>query len=265
MRVIDCHVHLNDYQINKYSNLEDRLEKLQQYMDEYGVEISIILSSYIASNQRPSVQELLQQTRKYQNLRLVGGFSIDNHTEEDFQNYKRWLRENALIGIKIYCGYEPHFPSDQRYQKIYDLCVELKVPVMMHCGDTFSNNAKLKYAHPLNVDEVATDNPDLKIIICHLGNPWILDCQEVLYKNQNVYADISGLFFGPTTEYYEKKIIERIKELLSYTSSPHHLLFGTDWPISDVGTSFKLVDKLLLTDQDRNLLMYGNAIKFFNL
>jgi predicted TIM-barrel fold metal-dependent hydrolase len=115
------------------------------------------------------------------------------------------------------------------------------------------------------MDEVATDNPDLKIIICHLGNPWILDCQEVLYKNQNVYADISGLFFGPTTEYYEKKLIERIKELLSYTSSPHHLLFGTDWPISDVGTSFKLVDKLLLTDQDRNLLMHGNAIKFFNL
>jgi uncharacterized protein len=148
---------------------------------------------------------------------------------------------------------------------VYDICTELKVPVMIHCGDTFATNAKLKYAHPLNVDEVATDNPDLKIIICHLGNPWILDCQEVLYKNQNVYADISGLFFGPTTEYYEKKLIERIKELLSYTSSPHHLLFGTDWPISDVRTSFKLVDKLLLTDQDRNLLMYGNAIKFFNL
>jgi predicted TIM-barrel fold metal-dependent hydrolase len=53
---------------------------------------------------------------------------------------------------------------------------------MIHCGDTFATNAKLKYAYPLNVDEVATDNPDLKIIICHLGNPWILDCQEVLYK-----------------------------------------------------------------------------------
>jgi uncharacterized protein len=96
MKVIDCHVHLNNYQVNEYSKLEDRLEKLQLLMDDYSVEISIILSSYIASNQRPSVLELLQLTRKYQNLRLVGGFSIDNHTKEDFQNYKRWLRENEL-------------------------------------------------------------------------------------------------------------------------------------------------------------------------
>jgi uncharacterized protein len=265
MSVIDCHVHLNSYHDNQHSKLEDRLSNLEQYMQHYSIEVSIILSSYLVNNQRPSVAKLLQLTKKNRNLRLVGGFSIDNHTEEDVQDYERWLRENELIGIKIYCGYEPYFPSDQGYQKIYDLCTELNVPVMMHCGDTFARSGKLKYAHPLNVDEVAADNPDLKIIICHLGNPWILDTQEVLYKNRNVYADISGLFFGPANEYYEKKLIERIKELLSYTSTPHHLLFGTDWPISEVETTFKLVDKLLLTGEDRNLLMYGNASKLFNL
>ena len=52
---------------------------------------------------------------------------------------------------------------------------------------------KVRFAHPLNIDEIAVENPELTIIMCHLGNPWILDCQEILYKNQNVYADISGL------------------------------------------------------------------------
>jgi len=265
MSIIDCHVHLNHYQNKERSELETRLAELEQYMEHYRVKISIILTSYIANNQRPSVMELLPFTKKYENLRLVGGFSIDNHTEQDLENYDRWLRKNELVGIKIYCGYEPYFPSDQRYQRIYELCTELNVPVMMHCGDTFARKAKLKYAHPLNVDEVAAENPDLKIIICHLGNPWILDCQEVLYKNQNVYADISGLFLGPPNQYYERKLVEKIKELLSYTSSPHHLLFGTDWPISDAEASFRLVDNLSLTDEDRNLLMYGNASKLFDL
>ena len=68
----------------------------------------------------------------------------------------------------------------------------------------FQISAKLKYAHPLNVDEVAVDNPGVKIIICHLGNPWILDCQEILYKTKNVYADISGLFCGVPSNEYEK-------------------------------------------------------------
>ena len=64
---------------------------------------------------------------------------------------------------------------------------------MIHTGDTFSNNSKVRFAHPLSIDEIAVENPELTIIMCHLGNPWIPDCQEILYKNQNVYADISGL------------------------------------------------------------------------
>jgi uncharacterized protein len=265
MTIIDCHVHLNSYHEAEPFKLEDKLKELQHYMDNYNVDSSIVLSSYLVTKHRPSVEKLLKSIEKYDNLELIGGYSIDNHTADDFQNYKRWLIQKKLIGIKIYCGYEPHFPSDRKYQKIYDLCVELKVPVMIHCGDTLARNAKLKYAHPLNVDEVAVDNPDLKIIMCHLGIPWLLDCQEVLYKNRNVYADISGLFFGPPVEYYEKCLVDRIKELLSYTPSPHHLVFGTDCPISDARLCFKLVDQLRLSNEDNNLLMHGNVQKLFDL
>jgi len=85
---------------------------------------------------------------------------------------------------------------------IYDLAMEFNVPVMIHTGDTFNPKGKLRFAHPLNVDDVAVDNPGLKLVICHSGNPWIRDCMEVVYKN--TFADISGLVLGDFKSKFKK-------------------------------------------------------------
>ena len=42
---------------------------------------------------------------------------------------------------------------------------------------------------PLLVDDVAVDNPDVKFVMAHFGNPWLIDAAEVIYKNDNVWAD----------------------------------------------------------------------------
>lgn len=54
----------------------------------------------------------------------------------------------------------------------------------------------MRQAHPLLVDDIAVDFPKVKFVLCHLGNPWFQDAAQVLYKNDNVYADISGLTLG---------------------------------------------------------------------
>jgi predicted TIM-barrel fold metal-dependent hydrolase len=168
-------------------------------MTTNNIDYSIILSSYKVNMDRPSTAQILDIIKKHDNLGVVAGLSIDNHTDEDYQNCRIWLKEGLLKGVKLYCGYEHYYPFDKRYQRVYDMCMEFEVPVMIHTGDTFSRKGKIRFSHPLNIDDVAVDNPDLKIVMCHLGNPYILDCQEILYKNKNVYADISGLVFGNFT------------------------------------------------------------------
>jgi predicted TIM-barrel fold metal-dependent hydrolase len=101
--------------------------------------------------------------------------------------------------------------------------------------------------------------------MCHLGNPWIIDCQEVLYKNKNVYADISGLFIGDFTASTEIYYITKIRELLKYVGIPHRLLYGTDWPICDMESYIKFVQKFDLDRQSFDLLMFSNSKKIFAL
>ena len=145
------------------------------------------------------------------------------------------------------------------------MCTVSDCPVMIHTGDAFSNKAKIKYAHPLNIDDVAVDNPDLKIVMCHIGNPWITDCQEVLYKNKNVYADISGLIIGNFTLSGERHYAGKINEMLNYVENPHRLLYGSDWPISNMKSYVNFVQKLELDKESYELLMFENSKRIFKL
>jgi len=263
--VIDCHVHLNQYEHVPKLPLEERLRALLDTMNKYGVDYSLILTSYDVNSDRPSTNKIIELTKKYDNFGVVAGFSIDNHSDDDLQNCRRWFKEGSIKAMKLYCGYEHYYPYDERYQQVYDLCVEFKAPVMIHTGDIFLKQGKLRFSHPLNIDDVAVDNPELKIVMCHLGNPWILDCQEVLYKNKNVYADISGLFFGDVRPESERCIAKMVTELLDYIGEPRHILYGTDWPISDMGLYHNFVQKIELSPQDRDLLMFKNAKVLFGI
>ena len=263
--IIDCHVHLNHYEGTKYLPLEERMQSLLNTMQAGNVDYSIILSSYAVNPDRPSTEQLIQVTKKHDNLGIVAGFSIDNHTDDDFANCKKWLKDGLIKGMKLYCGYEHYYPYDKKYQRVYDLCVEFGAPVMIHTGDTFSSRGKLRFSHPLNIDEVAVDNPDLKVIICHLGNPWIQDCEEVIYKNKNVYADISGLVLGDFTDYYEDFMVDKVAEFLNYAGEPRYLLYGSDWPISNMESYLNFVAKLELTPHSRDLLMFRNSKALFKI
>lgn len=264
--IIDCHTHLNQYaSLENIPLLEDRVKQLLVTMVSHNVDYAIVLSSYKVDKQRPSTKELIEATKKHDNLGIVAGFSIDSHTEEDLKNYKAWIKDGLVKGLKIYAGYEPYYPYDPRYQKAYDLCVEYDVPVMIHTGDTFSEKGKLKYSHPLHIDELAVDNPELKIVMCHLGNPWIEDCQEIVYKNDNVYADMSGLSVGKFDHFFEKIMVEKVAELINYAGEPRYLLYGTDWPISDMDSYLSFVAKLKLKTKYRKELMYNNSKRLFRI
>jgi len=271
--IIDCHVHLNNYDgLNKTENkalsLQERLDALLENMKNNNITYSILLSSYKVDENRPSTSQLIDIVKKnnyIDRIGVVAGFTIDNHTYEDLKNYRQWLKDDIIKGIKLYCGYEHYYPYDERYQVVYDMCIEFGCPIMIHTGDVFSQRAKVKYSHPLNIDDIAVDNPELKIVMCHIGNPWITDCQEILYKNKNVYADISGLIVGDFTLSGRTHYANKIKEILNYVDDPHRLLYGSDWPISNMKSYIDFVQKLEFDEKSFDLLMFKNAKSLFKI
>ena len=263
--IIDVHTHLNNYDEARTLPVAAALVELKESMAFSKVDHACVLTSYKVNEHRPSVRAVVEVTASDPSIHVVAGISYLDYKERDLREIADYLRSGAVKGLKLYPGYEPFYPHDKRCQVIYDLAMEFDVPVMIHSGDTFNPKGKVRFSHPLNIDDVAVDNPQLKIVICHIGNPWIRDCMEVVYKNKNVYADISGLVLGDFTSRFRKFMLEQVKEMVLYAGEPRYLLYGTDWPICRMRTYIPFVRGLGLSDEAEEMIMWKNAAALFKI
>jgi uncharacterized protein len=263
--IVDCHTHVNHYEDETVEALPGCLDKLQLTMRRNRVDVSLILTSYKVVPGRPSTRAVVEATRHLPNLHVIAGLSWTTFGQADVDELRALLDEGAIKGLKIYPGYEPFYPADRKLAPAYELAEAYDVPVMIHTGDTYARTAKVKYSHPINVDEVAVDFPRVKFLICHLGNPWFRDCMEVVYKNDNVYTDMSGLTLGGFTDRFEAFIGQQLKEMLLWGVEPAKVLYGTDWPLITMESYLQFVDELRLPARDKDLMLFENAATLFKL
>jgi predicted TIM-barrel fold metal-dependent hydrolase len=97
----------------------------------------------------------------------------------------------------------------------------------------------VEFARPYLLDEVAREFPDLKIVISHLGLPWIDETVTLLSKHKNVFADISGLLNYPWQAYNAL--------LCAYQAGvTGGLLFGSNFP---TGTAAECIEVIYSINQ----------------
>ena len=174
--------------------------------------------------------------------------------------------DSTIVGFKIYAGYYHYYVHDPIYAPVYNLAAEYGLTVAIHTGDTYSEQGLLEYSHPLAADRVAVAFRDTKFLLCHMGDPWIMDACEVAYKNRNVYLDISGLLAGDdelvaATEKREL-VMQHYSQGLVYLNNYKRAVFGTDWPIAPMKSYVEFCKKIVPahTYQD---VFYNNAFEVY--
>lgn len=268
--IIDAHTH-----IGSGTNLEMRfagsqkanLDRMLQEMKASGVDHALILPYPKGVSAISIVESTLATAHGVANVSVLGTVHID-HLESDLPKLEEWLREKKIVGVKLYLGYQHFYPNEERCKPIYALCEKYGVPVVFHTGDTVSYEkaAKVKYAHPLAIDDVAVDFPGVRFVIAHMGNPWLMDCTEVIYKNENVYTDLSGLVEDAASlkSPYGKLMKQRIQDMIAY-ASPRKLIYGTDWPLAPMKDYIKFVKSLGIGKKDLKYVFCKNAAELFKI
>jgi predicted TIM-barrel fold metal-dependent hydrolase len=186
----------------------------------------------------------------------------------DTAQLERQLQARSVRCIKVYLGYVHAFAADPRYHPVYRLAEKFDVPVVFHTGDPNSRRAKLKYADPLTVDEVAVDHPNVRFVIAHCGNPWIESAAEVAYKNPNVFLECSAMVVGDSTRLrrldLEQLVVKPIAWVFTYVEDPTKLMFGSDWPLVDVA-SYVAAYKRAIPPRYWRSVFYENAARVFKI
>lgn len=178
------------------------------------------------------------------------------------------LRTGRYGCVKIYLGYVHQSASDKNYTPVYELAEKYNVPVVFHTGDTYSIEAKVKFADPLAIDEVAVDHRGVTFVIAHCGNPWIESAAEVAYKNPNVYLDGSAFLIGDLNKMPKQKVdtyvVKPLSWVFGYLENPHKLMFGSDWPLADIA-SYVRAFKRAIPRRYWAAVFHDNAVQVFHL
>jgi hypothetical protein len=238
--IIDAHTH-----IGRSENIKATAANLIKSMDEAGIDKSLVFAGALGAC---PTDYMLEQIAPYKDRLLgVGAYSIlvdeKSISWGQVTQLLDWYQEGKIVAIKFYTGYEHYYPVD--VAGVLARMERVGCPAIFHMGDCLNSakKSKLKYAHPLNIDEVAVDYPKMNFIIAHMGFPWIRDSAEVCYKNSNVYSDISGFVYGKFEGNDIRKFSNAVNSFLDIAGNDK-LLFGSDWPIANQDSYIETVETL---------------------
>src|SRR5271170_1000654 len=271
---VDAHLHLTrwwpDLAHTAYrADLDYTVGGLLHEMDANGIDFGLVIQVYEA----PSPGEALAESRSAfvaSGGRLRPVVTVDPTRGESWvrEAIAAWENEDHLAGIKLFPGYLPFYPHDPRLAPLYEFAHRRNLPVLVHQGDTLDRKGLIKFARPIELGEVAVRYPDVRFVLCHLGNPWMDEAAEVVYKDENVYADTSGLLAHPSAPYFDRMLAQarqRVMQSIVAIGSCDRILYGSDWPLEELRLAVSLVDGLDLPAADRAKVLGDNARRLFGL
>ncbi len=267
--IIDIHTHV------EYKSGSERYlpGEFVAAMDEGGIDKSVVLGvdhgEFAPTNLDD--EEVALFCKGYPD-RLIGFASVHPGRANPHLKVERAVTTLGLRGVKLY----PHagfYPNDPRLDPVYEKCVELNIPVMIHTGVKALQRQCIKYNNPIHVDDVVTKFLALKVIMCHGGFPWCDEFLVVVHSAPNVWVDITWL------DYVEKAfkkggLCESVVRNLVECIGPKRLLWGSEGPYMNLplygqhtpdyykqSQDFLVRRFDFLSEEDKNDILGNNAAR----
>ncbi len=132
-------------------------------------------------------------------------------------------------GFKLHPTLQAFASNDRLAYPLYEVIEAARLPVIVHTGHSGigaglrgGGGIRLRYGHPMDLDDVAADFPDLPIVLAHPSFPWQDEALSVALHKANVYIDLSGWL----PRYFPPQLVRYASTLLA-----DKVMFGSDYPL----------------------------------
>lgn len=271
MVVIDFHVHvalkghyydeianflvdLHSGYFKHYKDLEDP-HRFTSYLASQEVEKAVILadSSPITCGIVPNdfTLEYCQDVEAFIPFVALNPYLTANPVKE----FERLIKLGAR-GLKLCPSYNLFFPNDRMLYPLYGLAQESELPVLVHTGSSIFKGARIKYADPIYLDDVAVDFPDLCILMAHSGRGFWYDKAFYLSRlHKNLYMEISGLPPQNLLDYFPH-----------FEDNIDKVVFGSDWPaVRSIRENIYKIMELPIAEESKDKILFKNAGRILKL
>jgi predicted TIM-barrel fold metal-dependent hydrolase len=271
--IIDFHVHIPSYTqaTPSYEKLladvfgsEEAVREFERHyadpanmaarLREDGVDYAVALAGYTPLAAGYCTNEMVEDYCRGRK-ELVPFCSFNPFEEQDMPAALRRLHGRGFRGVKLLPSYNHYHLNDARMYPLYAVAQELGMPVLVHTGSSIFRNTRLKYANPIDADDVAVDFPELVILLAHAGRmAWYDEAMMLARLHKNVYIELSGLAV--------KKLLRLFPDMERFS---HKFVFGTDWPQVSAAKNIAAFRALGLSEAAQERILGGNAAKILGI
>jgi uncharacterized protein len=164
--------------------------------------------------------------------RAIGLACVEPTDPNAERELERAIKVLGLRGLKLAPIYQGFDPCCEEAFKIYDLCDQLRIPILWHQASAFPAEAKLEYGDPIYIDKIARTFPKLKMILAHFGLPWANIVVQLMRKHKQIFTDVSARIYRPWEMY------NAMLHALDYGVTGQ-VLFGSDFPVQTTEEALK--------------------------
>lgn len=195
---------------------------------------------------------------------LIPFGSIDPRRGSEGVAEARDLVDAGVVrGFKFHPNLQQFHPNDPSVYPLYEVLADAGSIALFHTGHSGigtglpgGGGIRLKYGNPMDIDDVAVDFPELRIVLAHPSFPWQDEALSVAMHKQQVYIDLSG--WSP--KYFPPQLVRYAGSMLR-----KQVLFGTDYPLIDPGRWLADFETLDISEEARALILRENAIRLLDL
>lgn len=261
--IIDAHCHIYPDKIadkaahstgSFYSlptTYDGKVSTLLQKGTEAGIDRFVAQSVATTPKQVGSINRFIAAEVEKHPDRLFGLGTL----HPDSENLRADVEELVSLklgGVKLHPDIQQFKLDDYRCLKIYELCEEYGLPMLIHTGDS-----RYDYSNPNRLIPILDIYDKLVIVGAHFGG-WSMweEASELLCDRENFYVDCSSSFYALSDE--------KIREITA-AYGVDRVLFGTDYPMWNVETEVKRFLSLGYNQEDSDKILYQNAVKVYSL
>lgn len=207
--------------------------------------------------------EAIAQFCAAQGDRFVAWAGVDPHRGASaVAELEMAVRELGMCGLNLQCFEQKLAIDDPKMMALYRKCVELDIPVNIHCGINFSTDSLMEYGRPMLLDRVMVAVPKLRVVASPPGWPWVHELIGVAWRHANVHIAVSAVrpkYLAVPGSGYEG--------LLQYgnTILQDRMFFGSSFPMQPIERAVEEVLALPLKDAVKEKWLYTNAAHFMGI
>jgi predicted TIM-barrel fold metal-dependent hydrolase len=260
--IIDAHIHLPVIPKTRSFELARRLLLADLRRDQ--IAYAILIPDNVAGSSIGDLETCLPLVEDEPQLFLLGTIDVERQGEEWLGYLETLIETHQIVGLKIFPGHDPVYPTDPRLSGAYALCQAHHVPMVIHTGWNSNDPQAARFNDPKYIIQVAQAYPELPIVIAHYFWPEMEYCYRTTIPYANIHYDTSGL---ADAEVIQTTGLATIQSVLLKTlqHGPNRVLFGTDYAMCDRPDHIQMVNMLPISEDVRECIFWRNAARLFSL